>query len=69
MTEPSLWGIPAVVTVSMSGCDFLVIDATRAGFVATREEAVVRISEHANDDFIRNLIRILVEERLATCIV
>lgn len=69
MTEPSLWGVPVVVTASMTAGSFLVIDAPRAGFVATREEAVVRISEHTNDDFIRNLVRILVEERLALCLV
>lgn len=69
MTAPSLWGIPVIVTASMTAGSFLVLDAPRAGFVATREEAVVRISEHTNDDFIRNLVRILVEERLALCIV
>lgn len=68
MTEPSLWGVPVVVTASMAAGQFLVLDAPRAGFVATREEVMVRISEHTNDDFIRNLVRILVEERLALCI-
>ncbi|MCM2327722.1 MAG: phage major capsid protein, partial [Lysobacter sp.] len=68
MTVPSLWGVPVVVTASMTAGSFLVLDAPRAGFVATREDATVRISEHTNDDFIRNLIRILVEERLALCI-
>jgi hypothetical protein len=44
---------------------FLCLDAARTGYIADREEAVIRISENVNDHFIRNLIAILAEERVA----
>lgn len=68
MAEPRLWGIPVVVTGSMPAGKFLCIDGQRAAFVADREDAVVRVSEHHNDYFTRNLVAILVEERLALAV-
>lgn len=63
MAEPRLWGLPVVVTNAMTAGNFLTIDAARAGYVADREEATVRIAEQHEDFFVRNMVAILCEER------
>lgn len=68
MREPRLWGLPVVATPTMAAGGFLALDAMRAGFIADREDAVIRISEHHADFFIKNLVAILCEERLALVI-
>ncbi len=68
MTEPRLWGLPVVVTNTMPSGNFLVLDAARVGYIADREDAVVRIAEQHSDFFVRNMIVVLVEERLAIVI-
>jgi HK97 family phage major capsid protein len=62
-TMPVLWGLPVVPTVSQTLGKFTVVDARQAGYVADRENATVRISENVNDDFVRNLVTLLAEER------
>ena len=62
---PMLHGLPVVPTSSQTLGQFTCIDARRYGYIADREEAVIRISENVNDDFIRNVIRILAENRVA----
>ena len=68
MTEPRLWGLPVVVTNTMPAGSFMVLDAARTGYIADREDAIVRISESHGDYFVRNLVVLLVEERLAIVI-
>jgi HK97 family phage major capsid protein len=68
MAEPRLWGLPVVVTNTMPAGNFLVLDAARTGYIADREDAIVRIAEQHADFFVRNMIVILVEERLAIVI-
>jgi HK97 family phage major capsid protein len=65
MAEPRLWGLPVVVTPAMGAGNYMVLDAARAGYIADREDAVVRIAEQHADFFVRNLVVILCEERLA----
>ena len=67
-TAPQLWGLPVIATPSMTQGYFLVIDAVRAGYVADRETANVRISESHSDHFTRNMIAILAECRVALVI-
>lgn len=62
--EPRLWGLPVAVTNTMGAGTFVCLDAPRAGFIADREDAVLRISESHADFFIRNLVALLCEERL-----
>jgi HK97 family phage major capsid protein len=62
---PQLWGLPVVATPSMTLGRFMCLDAPRTGYIADREDAIVRISENVNDHFVRNMIAILCEERLA----
>lgn len=63
MTMPMIWGIPVVPTPSQTLGKFTVLDARQAGYIADRETASVRISENVNDQFVRNLVTILAEER------
>jgi HK97 family phage major capsid protein len=62
---PMLHGLPVVPTSSQTIGRFTCLDAMRYGYVADREQAVIRVSENVNDDFIRNVIRILAENRVA----
>ncbi|MGH7947690.1 MAG: phage major capsid protein [Candidatus Binataceae bacterium] len=62
---PTLWGLPVVATPSQTLGRFTVLDAMRAGYIADRELATVRISENVGDQFVRNLITILCESRVA----
>lgn len=68
MREPRLWGLPVVVTNSMTAGNFMVLDAARTGYIADREDAIVRISDQHDTFFVRNLVAILAEERLAIVI-
>jgi HK97 family phage major capsid protein len=63
VTTPVLWGKPVIVTAAQTLGTFTVLDAPSAGYVADRETATVRISENVNDDFTRNLVTILCENR------
>lgn len=69
MTEPRLWGIPVVATNSMTAGTFIVLDAPQAGYIADRETVEVRVSDSDGDNFTKNMITILCEERLALVIV
>lgn len=63
MVEPRLWGLPVATTNAMDAGQFVVLDGTRAGWIADREDAVIRISESHEDFFVRNMVVILAEER------
>ncbi len=65
MAEPRLWGLPVIVTPAMTAGNFIVLDAARTGYIADRENAVVRVFEQHADFAVRNMIAILCEERLA----
>lgn len=49
----------------MPAGNFMVLDAARTGYIAGREDAVVRVFEQHADFAVRYLIAILCEERLA----
>jgi HK97 family phage major capsid protein len=63
VTAPQLWGKPVVPTAAQTQGTFTVLDAPQAGFIADRETATIRVSENVNDDFTRNVITILCENR------
>lgn len=57
-----------VVTPTMTSGQFLCLDAPRAGYIADREEANIRIAEQHSDFFVKNLVAIRCEERLTLVI-
>jgi HK97 family phage major capsid protein len=64
-TIPSLWGLPCVLTNSMTRGKFMCLDAPRTGYVVDREDATFRIAEQHADFWIRNMCALLCEERVA----
>jgi HK97 family phage major capsid protein len=66
--EKRLFGIPVVVTSAMPAGSFLAGNFSLGGQIFDREEVNVQIATQHADDFTRNQIRILVEERLAFAI-
>lgn len=65
MERPRVWGLPVVATNTMTAGRFLAGAFDMAAQIWDREDATVRVSENVNDHFIRNMVAILVEERIA----
>jgi HK97 family phage major capsid protein len=62
---PRLWGVPVVPTKSMPRGQFLAGAFSMAAAIWDRNGATVEISREHSDFFVRNLVAILCEERLA----
>lgn len=62
-----LWGVPVITTPAMAQDKFLVGDFPRASTLYDRWSARVEVG-YADDDFTRNLVTVLAEERLAHAI-
>jgi HK97 family phage major capsid protein len=62
---PMLWGKAVIPTKSMARSQFLVGAFGLAAAIWDRDQATVEISREHSDFFIKNLLAILVEERLA----
>lgn len=65
VTAPRVWGKPVVATQTMNLGKFLAGAFNLCAQIWDREDATIRVSENVNDHFIRNLVAILAEERLA----
>jgi HK97 family phage major capsid protein len=65
VAAPRVWGLPVVATNSMTLGRFLMGAFNLAAQIWDREDATVRVSENVNDHFIRNLVAVLAEERIA----
>jgi len=62
---PRVWGRPVVPTNSMTAGSFLVGAFTLAAQLWDREQATIRVAEQHSDFFVKNMVAILAEERLA----
>lgn len=67
-SEPRLWGLPVVPTQSMTAGDFLVGAFNMAAQIFDRADATVEISTEDDQNFRKNLVTILAEERLALAV-
>ncbi len=65
---PRLWGKDVVATASQTSGQFLAGAFTLAAEIFDREDATVRVAEQHSDFFVRNLVAILAEERLALAV-
>lgn len=65
---PTMWGLPVVVTNAMTTGTFLIGAFDVAAQIWDREDATVRVAEQHADFFIKNMVAILAEERLALVI-
>jgi HK97 family phage major capsid protein len=61
----TLWGLPVVDTQAMDAGDFLVGAFALGAQVLDREDANVAVSTEDRDNFIKNMVTILAEERVA----
>jgi HK97 family phage major capsid protein len=65
---PTLWGLPVVDTTAVDEGEFLVGNFMMSSQIWDREDATVDISTEDRDNFIKNMVTIRAEERLAlTC--
>lgn len=68
-TAPAmLWGLPVAQCFSMQPGDFLVGALKLAVTLFDREEASILVSTEDTDNFVRNMVTILAEERLALAV-
>jgi HK97 family phage major capsid protein len=68
MQAPRIWGKDVVPTQSQTAGQFLAGAFNLAAEIFDREDATVRVAEQHSDFFIRNLVAILAEERLALAV-
>jgi HK97 family phage major capsid protein len=63
----SIWGVPVLTTISCPDDTGVLLDTTKFGRVLVREPLGVRVG-FANDDFTRNIVRYVGEERLTLAV-
>ena len=62
-----IWGVPVLQTIACPQGEAVLIDTQKFGYVAVREVLSMRIG-YNNDDFSRNILRTVAEERLVLCV-
>ncbi|MFC5562073.1 phage major capsid protein [Methylobacterium aerolatum] len=62
---PTLWGLPVAVSLAMPQNTFLTGALRYAAQIFDREDAAVLISTEDRDNFVKNMVTLLAEERLA----
>lgn len=62
---PTLWGLPVIDTTAVDEGEFLVGAFQMAAMIWDRQDATVDISTEDRDNFIKNMVTIRAEERLA----
>jgi HK97 family phage major capsid protein len=65
---PSVWGAPVVLSQSITEGDFLVGDFQMGAELFDRQQSSIEVSREHSDFFIKNMIAVLAEERLALCV-
>jgi HK97 family phage major capsid protein len=65
MMGPTLWGLPVVATNTMRDNQFLVANGSMAAQIWDRQSAAIEVSREDSDNFRKNMVTILAEERLA----
>lgn len=65
---PTLWGVPVVATPAMQAGNFLVGAFQLGAQVFDRWEVSVAVATQNEDDFVKNMVTILCEERLALAV-
>lgn len=66
--EMRLWKMPVIETTAIQENDFLLGAFSMAAQIFLREDAAVAISEHDRDNFVKNMLTLRVEERLALAV-
>ena len=63
-----LWGIPVVVSTAMASGNYLVGQFDPYSQIFDRDEAALEMADQNEDDFLKNLVTVRAEERLAFAI-
>lgn len=66
--SPTLWGLPVVTTQAMGDGKFLTGAFDMAAQVFDRQQSSVAVATQNEDDFVKNKVTILCEERLALAV-
>jgi HK97 family phage major capsid protein len=66
--QPRLWGLPVVETLAMTSGKFLTGAFDMGAQIFDRQDAAVEISTEDGNNFVKNLVTILCEERLALAV-
>jgi len=66
--ESKVWRLAVVPTNAITAGNFLVGDFPAAAVVYDRQEATIEISREDRDNFVKNMVTILVEERLGLAV-
>ncbi|OOF50740.1 capsid protein [Rodentibacter trehalosifermentans] len=66
--QPTLWGLPVVQTQAMAAGTFLAGAFSLGAQVFDRQASAIAVATENEDDFVRNLVTILAEERLALAV-
>lgn len=64
----NIWGLPVVVTNTMTAGTFLVMDGAQLGMLWDRADATIAMSEHHDSNFAKNMVTVRMEERLALAV-
>ena len=64
VATPSLWGLPVVASVAMDPTEFLVGSFQQGAMGLDREDLTVTVSTEDRDNFVKNMVTILAEERV-----
>jgi HK97 family phage major capsid protein len=64
----SLWGLPVVLSVGMPSGSYVVGQFNPYSQIFDRDAAAVEVAEQNQDDFVKNLVTVRAEERLAFAI-
>lgn len=68
LAAPTLWGLPVVESLALAQNNFLTGAFRYAAQIFDREDATVLISTEDRDNFVKNMVTILAEERLALAV-
>lgn len=68
LAGPTLWGLPVVATQAMAVDTFLVGAFRPCAQIFDREDVVALVSTEDQDNFIKNMVTILLEERLGLAV-
>lgn len=68
LSPPTMWGLPVAASMAMAAGNFLVGALRLAAQIFDREDATVMISSEDQDNFVKNMVTILAEERLLLAI-
>ncbi|HHT7889646.1 phage major capsid protein [Pasteurella multocida] len=68
LVQPTLWGVPVVQTQAMTAGSFLTGAFNLAAQIFDRQSLGIAVATENEDDFVKNLVTVLCEERLALAI-